>query len=85
MHKKCFVKIYVYTKKVGLVLLQKNCEWDVVIPPYLEGKDEGKDDRGQYKAHRKIISSITIGTILQKQVGAKEPECWKHLVGKINK
>lgn len=35
---------------------------------------EGKDDRGQCKAHRKIFSSVTIGTILQKHVGAKEPE-----------
>lgn len=35
---------------------------------------EGKDDRGQTKAHRKIFSSVTIGTILQKRVGAKKPE-----------
>lgn len=35
---------------------------------------EGKDDRGQCKAHREVFSRVTIGTVLQKCVGAKELE-----------
>lgn len=35
---------------------------------------EGKDGRGQCKAHREVFSCVTIGTVLQKRVGEKELE-----------